>query len=198
MFNRYSVIIPAAGQSIRMGIDKALLPFGNGTCFAENIMTCFSQSGCNKIVLVIKQAQDISVLKDLEFITVINDNIKLGRSYSIYLGLQSVPEGNSCFIHNIDNPFLELPLLDCLLEEVRNEGYAVPVWKGKSGHPVILGKGVADHIRRQPCTMDFREQLKGFSRIEVPYHDKRILWNINTPGDYLQFVKEAGSYFKKM
>jgi molybdenum cofactor cytidylyltransferase len=191
MFSPVSVVIPAAGLSGRMGKDKAMLPSGNGLCFAENLINCFSNYGCNPVVLVVNETFDSAQLRNCDFIRVINHNLNLGRSYSIHLGLQLIPKGNSCFIHNIDNPFIEKKLLYSLTEAIEPDSYAVPVFEGKRGHPVLLGKNVTEYLRKQPFPMDFREELKKFPGIEVPYSDKRILWNINTPEDYIRFTEES-------
>ena len=191
MFSPVSAVIAAAGLSGRMGKDKAMLPYGNGLCFAENLINFFSVYGCNPVVLVVNESFDVAQLKNCDFIPVINRNLNLGRSYSIHLGLQSIPKVSLCFIQNADNPFLEKQLLESLMEAVEPDSYAVPIFEGKRGHPVLLGSSVTEHIRKQSFSMDFREELKSFSRIEVPYPDKRIHWNINTPEDYKRFLEEA-------
>ena len=198
MYSPVSVVIPAAGLSDRMGKDKAMLPCDNGLCFAENLITCFSVYGCNPVVLVVNENFGTAQLKNCVFLPVINQKLNLGHSYSIHLGLQFIPKGTSCFIHNIDNPFLEKHLLDSLMEAIEPDSYTVPTFEGNRGHPVLLGNKVTEHIRKQPFSMDFREELKGFSRIEVPYPGKRILWNINTPDDYARFLEETTLYPKKM
>jgi molybdenum cofactor cytidylyltransferase len=197
MDSPFSAVIPAAGLSERMSTGKGMLLYDKDCCFAEHIISCFGNYGCNPIVMVINKTFNIARLKNCNFLPVINHKLNLGRSYSIHLGLQLNPRGTSCFIQNIDNPFLEKPLLDSLLEAVDADSYAVPVYEGRRGHPVLLGKRVAEHIRYRPYTMDFREELKAFSRIEVPYPDRRILWNINTPEDYTRFTEESRLYSKK-
>lgn len=196
MDSHFSVVILAAGLSGRMGTDKSLLSYGNGLCFAEHIINCYGVYGCNPVVFVINETSDTAQLKNCDFRPVINYQLNWGRSYSIHLGLQSIPKGKSCFIHNIDNPFIERSLLDSLRAAIHSESFAVPVFEGKSGHPVLLGKSVAEHIRKPSYLMDFREELKGFSRIEVPFPDKNILWNINTPEDYARFREETKLYSK--
>jgi CTP:molybdopterin cytidylyltransferase MocA len=191
MFSPVSALIPAAGVSDRMGKDKALLPYGNGLCFAENLINCFSNYGCNPVVLVVNETFDTAQLRNCDFMQVINHNLDLGRSYSIHLGLQLIPKGTSCFIHNIDNPFIEKKLLYNLMEAIEPDNYTVPVFEGKRGHPVLLGKSAAEHLRGQPFSMDFRDKLKKFPGIEVSWPDKRILWNINTPEDYIRFTEES-------
>ena len=116
-----------------------------------------------------------------------------GRSHSIHLGLQEVPPGSACFIHNIDNPFPAVSLLRLLLKSLPHKGYAVPVFQGRGGHPVLLGPGMADLLRIQSELTDFRQILRGFDRVEVPSPDDQILWNINTPEEYRKFLKAGKS-----
>lgn len=186
-----SVIIPAAGFSARMGCDKALLPSLNGGSFAANLVRKYRESGVEKIVLVLGNQFDQSKLEKDRFEIVINDQPELGRSHSILLGMRKLQPGSNCFIHNIDNPFMEAGLFDALLGAGHDGSYTVPVCDGKGGHPVLIGSRIADYIRNCSEIPDFREILRLFGREEVSYPDKRILWNINTPRDYKKYLASA-------
>jgi CTP:molybdopterin cytidylyltransferase MocA len=182
-----SAIIPAAGNSGRMGTQKTLLSYGNGTNFTSYLVNFFRDYGCNKTVLIVNEGFNSGVLPACDITTVVNHQLEKGRSWSIHLGLKQVPESSACFIQNIDNPFLEHNLLDELRKSVLPDGYAVPVCHGHGGHPILLGENVVDFLRRNPDVADFRKALQCFTRIEIPYRDERILWNINTPDDYKEF-----------
>ncbi len=182
-----SAIIPAAGNSGRMGTQKTLLSFGNGTNFTGYLVNFLRDYGCNPIILIVNELFNPETLPAGDQITVVNHQLEKGRRWSIHLGLKQVPESSACFIQNIDNPFLEHTLLDELLRSGIPDGYAVPVCHGHGGHPVLLGKNVVDFFRRNPDVTDFRKALQCFTRIEIPYPDERILWNINTPDDYKEF-----------
>jgi len=183
-----SAVIAAAGNSERMGCDKALLSIGHGKTFAGHLMHGYRLYGCRPVVLVVNENTDISQLQQTNILTVINHQVHLGRSHSIRLGLSHIPVGSECFIHNVDNPFLKPDLLDRLLELVQPDAYVVPVFEGRGGHPVLLGRQVADHIRSQEHPADFREALSRFKRMELPFPEENILWNINTPEEYQKFI----------
>ncbi len=185
-----SAIIPAAGNSGRMGTHKALLEYGNGHSFANHLVGCFYNYGCNPVVLVINEQCDSTPVQFQNLVKVVNRHTEKGRSWSIRLGLNHVPEQSACFIQNIDNPFLEPRLLDKLFESVTPDGYAVPVYQGQGGHPILLGNSVVDYFRQHGNIKDLRKILSRFNRIEVPYPDDRILWNINTPDDYKEFMEQ--------
>ena len=188
----FSAILPAAGLSTRMGRQKALLPYGSGYNFAQHLSSGFSGFGCNPVVMVVNEDFDPAAIAPGELIFVVNRHLELGRSHSIHLGLKHVPDRVSCFIHNIDNPFPGLSLLAMLCEAVKDYGYAVPVYQGRGGHPILLGKNVTEDLRSRHDLGDFRQALEAFERIEVPCSDARILMNINTPEEYQRFLSSSG------
>ena len=184
----FSALILSAGNSGRMGTDKAMLPNGKGLTFVAHLATCFGLYGCNPVVVVVNEQFDPSRLQTKNIVTVVNHDLEKGRSWSIRLGLNQIPEGHACFIQNIDNPFLEPDLLDSLIGCLIPDGYAVPVWHGHGGHPILLGNKLVDFLRNQKELPDFRKALQFYTRIEVQYPEEGILWNINTPEDYNRFI----------
>jgi molybdenum cofactor cytidylyltransferase len=172
-----------------MGTQKALLAFGNGENFAGHLIRSFKEYGCDPVVLVVNDDFEQIRLNAGKHLTVVNHHIRRGRFYYILLGLQHIPEGHGCFVHNVDNPFLEPELLNTLIEASSTDNYVVPCYKGRAGHPVLLGSHLLPEFQWREYASDFREILKGFRRIEVPYPDERITWNINTPNDYKEFLQ---------
>jgi len=183
-----SAIIPAAGYSRRMGSDKALLLFSPGLNFAANLVKNYSESGVQPIILVVNKNLDQLQLSRGPYVTVVNHQLELGRSWSIQLGIQKLPEGSSCFIQNIDNQFIEPELLKVLYAELKPDRYIVPIFKERGGHPILLGSTIVEHIRKSIDTPDFRQLLNLFERIEVTYHNERILLNINTQEEYKKIL----------
>ena len=183
-----SAVILAAGNSERMGRSKALLPIGNGINFTRHLLNCFGVFGCAPVVLVVNEQFDSSLFQAENIVNVVNRQLEKGRSWSIHLGLKQVPEGFACFIQNIDNPYVEPVLLNKLLASVTPDAYSVPFYQKHGGHPILLGSEVVDFFRKQPDLPDFRQELQRFPRIEVPWPEDQILWNINTPDDYQRFM----------
>jgi len=184
-----SAIIPAAGISGRMGRDKIFLPAGAGVTFAGHLINGFVGYGCSPVVLVVNDQTDTSQLNHDELLIEVNHHVNLGRNHSIELAIRHVPPGFGCFIQNVDNPFIEDGLLDKLVRATVPDGYAVPVYRGKGGHPIALGREVVEFLREQEGLPDLRQVLQKFSMAEVPYPDERVLWNINTPEDYDNFTR---------
>lgn len=195
---RISAVIPAAGSSGRMGRDKAMLPIASGLTFAGHLVNCFGLFGCKPVVLIVNERFDSDKFHAENLMTVVNHHLEKGRSWSVHLGLKQVPEGFPCFIQNVDNPFLEPGLLDLLISSLTPDGYVVPVYQGRGGHPLLLGNEVVNFFRQQQDGCDFRQELQRFTRIEVPCPDGAILWNINTPGDYKEFIHRERYSHKKL
>ena len=144
-----AAIILAAGNSARMGCPKAHLPYGNGNTFAQQITRGFLAFGCNPVIMVIQDGADFTGLQTENLVPVINREVEKGRSHSIHLGLQSLPEGACCFIHNIDNTCPPAGLLEQMTKALPAEGYVVPVYEGRGGHPLLLGWRMAKLLQEQ-------------------------------------------------
>lgn len=183
-----SVLILAAGNSGRMGRDKASLPCGNGLTFSEELISIYSGFGCSPVTMVVNERHAPVSPGPGQVKYVLNKQVDRGRSYSIWLGLQNTPGGNHCFIQNIDNPFADHSLLHQMYSAVRPERYIVPMCHGRGGHPILLGSEITAELRKMDDIPNLREALKAFIRFEVQFPDERILLNINTPEDYLKFI----------
>ena len=184
----FSVIIPAAGNSNRMGSSKLFLHLANGQTFAESLLSGYYGYGATPVILVINESVDPEKINAGSAICIINEHTEYGRSYSIKLGIQHIPAGHACFIQNVDNPFAGPELLDQLLLNLKDDSYVIPVHGNKGGHPVLLGTNIVSELAGIDSLFDFREVLKNFARIEVPWNDPAVLLNINTREDYLKFL----------
>jgi CTP:molybdopterin cytidylyltransferase MocA len=182
-----AAIILAAGSSNRMGTPKALLRHASGTSFARYLLNCFGLYGCSPVILVVAAGNDFPELHMGSHILVVNQNPEKGRSHSIHLGIQYIPPGFACFIHNVDNPFLSPELLDELVSRFAPGQYTVPVFQGRGGHPVLLGRCIVDVLKKSDPSVDFRETLNDFARVEAPFNSGQILININTQQDFTQY-----------
>ena len=75
-----SALILAAGNSERMGRDKASLPYGNGLTFAGQLISAYSQAGCNPIIMVVNNRVNPAIPDPGKVQFVLNDHVEKGRS----------------------------------------------------------------------------------------------------------------------
>ena len=183
-----SVVILAAGNSSRMGSPKAFLEWNNGKTFLEKIVEVYLKFGCKEVIVVLNEETNQIFLERKLAISsqikiAVNKHVDYGRLYSIQCGISEVTN-SFCFIQNIDNPFVEVDLLNELYQLKNEKGFALPVFNGKGGHPVLLIKEIIDFIKKADIKIEkLNEILKLFKRVELPWDNENILNNINTPED---------------
>ncbi|HNW98492.1 MAG TPA: NTP transferase domain-containing protein [Bacteroidales bacterium] len=185
-----SVVILAAGLSERMGKMKPLLSFNNNKTFLEQIISQYQKFNSSEIVVVtnnyVNENLKLSVYKNVKII--INHTPSLGRMSSIILGINALTEKKCCFIHNVDNPFVNIDLLEKLQLFINDENYVTPVYNDKGGHPILIGKNALEKISVQKIEdADLREIFKPFKRKNVQTDDEKILYNINTIDEYKKY-----------
>lgn len=192
MKSNMGAIILAAGNSVRMGQCKFLLPMTNGLSFFENIIQAFFDFGVNKIV-VVTQARYLYSLKNLckeykikpKF--VINEFPERDRFYSLQLGIRVLEDVDHCFIHNADCPFIDLPTLDLLILNKDHADYICPEFNGMGGHPILVNKMTIQHLLNSPVNAILKEELKKRTRLNIPVDNELIVVDIDTPEDYKKY-----------
>ena len=190
MKNRSSAILLAAGKSERMGMPKFTLKFDANKIFLEEIADRFVEFGCEEIIIVMNRSgsellDELKIWLHETVTVVINPHPESGRFSSIKIGLSSLLNRNNVFIHNIDNPFVDIRVLELLLNGIEQTDYCVPVYKNRGGHPILISEKVAGAI--QKCSQDnlnLKEYLKAFEKHTVETNDPNILININTIEEY--------------
>jgi molybdenum cofactor cytidylyltransferase len=186
-----SCIILSAGNSGRMGMHKALLPFGDeNLTFLEKITQSYHQAGINQVIVVLNEAlynllktRKIALPGEVEI--VVNPHPEKGRFFSLQTGLSKVMAGSHVFIQNADNPFTEPVLLADMIENRAKAGVIFPSYSGKAGHPVLINASVCESARmclNPDIRLDYF--LRDFPSFFVESDNCRILVNINTPSDY--------------
>jgi len=189
-----AAIILAAGKSTRMGRPKFTLALPNGTTFLENIINQYSGFGCTEIVVVLNsEGIELNEKKPLNISTqikiVLNPHPEYGRFYSIRTGIKHIIN-NFTFIHNIDNPYAKIEVLNQMYNAKNEADLIKPVNNGKGGHPVLISKKICDHIlQEKKNNINFKDVLNKFLTHEVVVQDNMIHLNINTYDEYLELYK---------
>lgn len=187
----YSTIILASGLSVRMHKPKAMLQWDKSTTFLEKIISEYSKSSCSHIICVINNKvetflQKLEIPQNVKF--VLNTHPEWERIYAIKTGLQEVHDCKHCFIQNVDNPFVNVEIIEKLYAARSSEAWSSPVYKEKGGHPVLIPQLIIQKIiRTTNNNTTLLDILKPFPRIKVETENDLILRNINTPEDYKRY-----------
>ena len=189
-----AALITAAGLSSRMGKLKALLPFGSGSM----ISTCVDNmrlAGAEKILVVTGyRAEDIEehlALKGCGFVR--NPDYARSQMFdSLSLGLRELEGGCSAvLISPVDVPAVKVETIMRLLEA--GGDFAVPVYKGKWGHPVMLRGEIIPAILSHSGEGGLRGAVEalGISVTTVDCDDEGVSIDADRPEDYERLLRLA-------
>jgi len=188
------VVVLAAGRSERMKEMKAFLPFDDNTRFIEKIISTYSGWGCKEIVVVTnpeahKRMQQTGIVSS-PISLVINEHMEFERFYSVKLGLDTI-RSSYCFIQNVDNPFIDVQILDLLYDNRSDEEYISPVFANRGGHPVLLNREIINRICNWKAnSVNFKEVLGTMECRNVEMTDDRVLININNQEEYQRYFRK--------
>lgn len=191
---RTQFILLAAGNSSRMGSDKALLEF-HGKTWIEHQALQIQKSGCvDRLILVDQPGKSFLYDRLMAHVAPLGFNIHLAENSkkesqpfeSIHIGLEAVPKGEGCFISPIDVP-LKSKLISQIWTGIQDGQQAVkPSYKHQGGHPIWLGPVAIEKFKDRPRRLD-----EFFADLKVDYvdvHDSRIRLNLNTPEEWQAYV----------
>lgn len=188
-----SVVIPAAGDSSRMGKPKALLP-ANGKTIIENQILTLKEAGLNNIFIVTNRRETFARKLRKYNVQLICPAIKtksmiesircaMGHFRRAFDGMMVVPS---------DFPYLNTKLLVDILSKFKsnNGKITVPVYQGKRGHPVIIPSRFFDAVNSRFDCSGIRGLYSDYSDDinEVEWEDDSILKNMNTKNDYEVYI----------
>src|SRR5512145_1900752 len=151
-------IVPAAGRSRRMGRCKPLLPLGERPVIRHLVDTLF-EAGINAVV-VVTGAEGPAIgraLAGLAVTLVGNPDPESDMAGSLRLGLRGGPDDATALLVCLaDHPLVSAATIRTLLARHRAEPAAIliPTCDGRSGHPVLLPRPVANELFTLPTLRD--------------------------------------------
>lgn len=186
-------IVLAAGESSRMGADKALLIY-RGRTFLDNIISSFCEAGMERAVVVLgHHAELIQQLTDLSTVdVVVNRDYRRGQTSSLQAGLRALAgnEPDGVLLCLVDHPVLSADTLNKLITSFRFTGrpVVIPQVNGKHGHPVLLGRELFSRILALGPD-------EGADTVIHAYRNRTMFVEVTDPGILLD-VDDPDSYRK--
>lgn len=184
----------AAGDSARMGSPKALLDY-RGMTFLSSILQTLKQAGIER-QLVVLSAELLNALSpsDLSHVeSVISQEPAAGPIGSIRtaLRLYRAERLRALLVWPVDLPHVHVDTIQCLTSSLDDEAdILLPRFRGRRGHPVILGSGIFREVLELPSGQTMRAIVRADrSRVkEVDVDDPAVVDSVNTPRDYQRLV----------
>jgi molybdenum cofactor cytidylyltransferase len=183
-------VVPAAGLSSRMGVQKLLLPFGGKTVIAHIVDQLLASTVDEVHVVVGHQAEHISAELSGRAVSIVkNPNYKSGMLSSIRCGLASLSKNcRTVLVVLGDQPSITTGLIDRMLQSfaTTEKSILVPLYKGKRGHPILFSSHYRDEILTHYGDMGLRGLLHSHPddifELEVP--TASVLCDMDYPEDY--------------
>ncbi|PYV46166.1 MAG: hypothetical protein DMG94_10645 [Acidobacteria bacterium] len=203
-------IILAAGESTRMGRDKALLPWppnlppntpSGGTLLSAAIKALSDY--CDLVIIVAGKNETAlrPVIYGCGAFLALNPNPELGQFSSLQVGLREVlNQGrDAAMVTLVDRPPPQSTSLQALTSAFANRNHdvwsVVPEYQGKHGHPILIGREMIEAFLKAPATSVARdiEHANQQRILYVPVSDSQVTANIDTPEQYASIQSDSGA-----
>jgi len=196
----FAGVILAAGDSTRMGQDKALLPWQGGTFLSAAIDVL---KPVTELVIVVGGKNTNSLLPTVyqkgAFITE-NHHTERGQFSSLKIGLQEVLNRgrDTAIVALVDRPAPRLQTVRAIkkhfLDSVETGSWAVvPEFEGKHGHPFIVGREMIERFLRAPQDATARD-VEHAAQAHISYfvvNDANVVLNVDTPEEFARLEQNG-------
>lgn len=198
MSSRFFAIIPAAGNSTRMGAPKLLLPISGGTMI-EATLAAWRASRVDKVVVVVRtDDQELAIVcraqgADVVLPPVAPPEMKDSVQYGLrHIEANFAPtDEDAWLLAPADMPYLSSRVIQALISAFtpNRQTVLVPTLGGKRGHPVLFPWTLAAEVFSLPAAEGLNVLRLRHESQEVPCDSIEpaggsAFGDIDTPEDY--------------
>lgn len=184
-------IVLAAGESVRMGTPKMLLPF-HGSTILEKVIENISKSTISKI-MVVTGADSETIIRQIRNLNVsycYNEKYSEGMLSSVICGFRNVPpETSAIAVFQGDQPLIKHETINIVITayDKSDRGLIIPVFENRRGHPFLIDKKYRKEIEKLNPDEGLRSLSSIFKEdvLEVETNDQGILKDIDTYEEYM-------------
>ena len=203
----FAGLILAAGESTRMGTDKALLPWPPVAAQVfpkESFLSAAIRSlSLSTDFVMVVAGKNEGTLEPVAYAggasLITNPDPSRGQFSSLQFGLREVLNRgrDAAIITLVDRPPASPETVARLREAFEAAAQdiwaVVPEFSGKHGHPYIAGREMIERFLREPPTgnaRDVEHRHAGHIRY-IAVNDPFVVLNINTPEDYAALLSKS-------
>lgn len=181
-----AAVVLAAGASNRFGgYPKACLSVGQETAVHRIVRLC-RERDVGPIV-VVSGLHDPEIRRSLTgggATVVRNEHWAKGRTGSLIRGLESVGNDPDVLVWPVDHPFVEAGTIERLDVARDHDALAlwfVPMYLGRSGHPILLRREALRAVRELPADAPLRQLITSFGPQvrRIPVGDPGVVANVD-------------------
>lgn len=180
-------VVLAAGSGSRLGGPKLRMVVG-GQSFLAHAVNVLASAGVDPICCVVAAEDALWARQEaMNAAVCVNSDPARGMLSSVAAGLACVPGEAGALIAPVDHPYVRVATVKSLLAAFAGfpDHIVKPVYRGRTGHPIILPDNVCQIVRHASGTTTLREVLvQTGARVRyVDVDDEGVLVNVNTPAD---------------
>ena len=188
-----AAVVLAAGRSLRMAgpTPKQLLPWGERTVIRQVVKQLASFVLDPILVVTGHRAEEVQEqVKGSGASTVHNANYVAGEMLSsLQVGIRHLPpEAAGCLVVLGDQPWLQAEVVQSVLDAFACGPYGIvaPVFEGRRGHPVLIGRRYWPELMALPADKAPRDVLRRHPADTwlAPVTTESILHDLDTWEDY--------------
>lgn len=192
-------MILAAGESKRMGEKKELLPVEGVPMVRMVVEKVLASWKVDEVIVVLGDGANevgaaLSGIDDGRIEFVGNQRYAEGMGTSLAAGVRACSWGSETFVVVLaDAPFFSSDTVDALIDaNARGGRIAVPVFKGRRGHPVLLDGSYREELEALSGDAGARDILERDADeiVEIEVEDDWFLVDIDSRDDY-EAVKDG-------
>lgn len=184
-------IILAAGESSRMGRDKALLPLGRET-FVERLIQVLRGEVEPLVVVLGHHAEEIEKrLARVPYVEIVrNPNYPQGQLSSLQAALRALRNRPvaAALVCLVDHPAITKDVVRTVLERFRKQTsrIIIPTCNGRRGHPVLFSAELFQELLDAPLEEGARVVVRRHAaEVDlVETGEEGILLDVDRPVDY--------------
>jgi len=200
-------VILAAGESLRMGSDKALLswppaPSGSGPRGDTLLSATISMLAPFTQMVIMVAGKNAAQLTPIVYakaaFVVVNKSPERGQFSSLQVGLQEVLNHgrDAAIVALVDRPPARAETLtklcNAFADAYDNDKWAVvPEFEGRHGHPFVIGREMMTAFLAAPAESTARDVEHSLQAriVYLPVDDRNVVLNVNTPEDYARLSR---------
>jgi molybdenum cofactor cytidylyltransferase len=188
----FAGLILSAGASSRMGRDKALLPWRDGTFLSAAIRALQSATELVIVVAGVNVPSLEPIVNSNAAFMAVNPDPQQGQFSSLQVGLQDILNRgrDGAIVTLVDRPPADAETIQMLRASflLSDEGVwaVVPEYGGRHGHPFVIGREMIEAFLRAPVHSSARDvEHANQEHIRyVPVNDPLVAANVDTPEDF--------------
>jgi molybdenum cofactor cytidylyltransferase len=198
--SRLFAVVPAAGQSRRMGQAKLLLPFRGRTVIAQ-VLEVLRHPAIARTVVVVRPDDaalraEVSACRGTPLIPdAPPPEMRNSVEFALrWLERECKPDAaDGWLLSPADHPLLDREVLDRLIQRWQegNAPILIPTCNGRRGHPALFRWELTREVFELPADVGLNELVRRHEKevVELETGRPSILADLDTPEDYARLLE---------